>query len=130
MCKLLYYNRLRLYTVNNQLGSLTAYEYGIGRIRWNEPKSVSFDSRKLRNDFPWKRHVWEMASSSRYCGATRLKKKPEIFRCTASWRIALSAMLFSHGMPSCVRNVKRLCLEFRTWMEALCAIRSGNALSS
>ena len=33
---------------------------------------------------------------------------PEIFRCTASCRIALSAMLFSHGMPSCVRNVKRL----------------------
>jgi hypothetical protein len=32
----------------------------------------------------------------------------EIFLCTASWRIALSAMLFSHGMPSWVRNVKRL----------------------
>src|SRR3954453_9839848 len=76
----------------------TAYEYRIGRVRWNESKSVSFDSRNLRNDFPWKRHVWEMASSSRYCGATRLKKKPEIFRCTASWRIALSAMLFSHGV--------------------------------
>src|SRR5688572_8874166 len=49
-----------------------------------------------------------MASSSRYCGATRLKNEPEIFLCTASWRMALSAMLFSHGMPSCVRNMKRL----------------------
>src|SRR5437763_14164729 len=73
--------------------------------------SISFspDIRNLSNDLPWNLHVCVIPSISKYCGAKDLKKEPDIFLCTARCRIALSAMLLFHGMPSCSIKVKRLC---------------------
>lgn len=68
------------------------------------------ETRNFRKDFPWKRQLWEIESNRRYCRATRLKKLPEIFLCTARCLLALSAMLLFQGIPSSSRKRNRLSL--------------------
>src|SRR5260370_8805387 len=91
------------------LNGLTGIDLLSGLAALRVSISCSPYIRNLINDFSWNLHVCVIPSINKYWGATDLKKNPEIFLCTARCRMALSAMLLFHGIPSYSLNVKSLC---------------------